>query len=435
MPTANRLGIDFSTNHFDVSVLGSNGRPLAPPKRFSHDVSGSQAALDFIQRTCQAHPADELLIGGEATGLLWWHLFHRWAADPSLAQLQPTFYLLNPKRIHNFREDVDAHDKTDKLDAELIANYLGMPDWLPHPWINCPEAWPLRFLTRLRCHLAHNLAAYKTYAYSWLYVKANTYAACKPFSDTFGKASLDILLQHPTLDALADLPLADLAEQIDILGRHRFPDPLENAKKLQAVARTSYPTDLAIADVAHFALGQVIETIRFLEKRLAVVDERIAQHTQDNADINNLRSIPGIGPVYAAGLAAELQPTQRFLTGTVYDPQLGRERAPSFTEAQAAVAKLAGLWWPRRDSGKLKGEDRSLSKAGNAYLRYYLIEAADRVRGNEAEYGAFYERKRKEATKHHHHRALVLTARKLARLVFALLHKHETYQARSTEQN
>ena len=70
-----------------------------------------------------------------------------------------------------------------------------------------------------------------------------------------------------------------------------------------------------------------------------------------------------------------------------------------------------------------------MSKAGNAYLRYYLIEAANHVRGHVPEYGAFYQRKYAEATKHQHQRALVLTARKLVRLVFVLLHKHEAYRS------
>ena len=45
-------------------------------------------------------------------------------------------------------------------------------------------------------------------------------------------------------------------------------------------------------------------------------------------------------------------------------------------------------------------------------------------------YGQFYSRKFAEAKKHHHRRAIVLTARKLLRLVFALLHKHQAYQPR-----
>jgi len=62
-----------------------------------------------------------------------------------------------------------------------------------------------------------------------------------------------------------------------------------------------------------------------------------------------------------------------------------------------------------------------MSKTGNEYLRYYLIEASNALRVHNAEYKAYYETKFQEVTLHQHKRALALTARKLVRLVFALL--------------
>lgn len=68
-------------------------------------------------------------------------------------------------------------------------------------------------------------------------------------------------------------------------------------------------------------------------------------------------------------------------------------------------------------------------KAANTYLRYYLIEAANSLRTHNNEYKAYYKRKYKEVKKHQHKRALVLTARKLVRLVYALLSKQQLYRA------
>ena len=73
----------------------------------------------------------------------------------------------------------------------------------------------------------------------------------------------------------------------------------------------------------------------------------------------------------------------------------------------------------------------------NRYLRYYFCEAAQLVRIHEPEYGAFYQKKYNEASKHRHKRAIVLTARKLVRLVVHLLATRQTYQppeARSRSQ-
>lgn len=430
MSTINRLGIDLSADHLDLYLVGPDGQPLAPARRFPHNWPGSCAALQYVLQACATRPAEQLAIGAEATGLLWWHLFHHWAADPELAELHPVFYLLNPAQVHGFRQVMPPHDKTDRLDPQLIARYLGVPEVLPAPWSSHLETWPLRFLTRFRCRLAHVLASLKSYAYTWIYLKASSYLELKPFGDTFGKTSLELLRRYPTLDSLATMPVEELAAQIDALGKHRFADPLDNARKLQEVARTSYPLDPAVAEAVHFILGQTLDIIRFLDQHLATANTVIAHQVEDDADVHNLDSLGGIGPVYAAGLAVEIRPTSRFLAGLKFDPRRGGYRPRTLEDAQASVAKLAGLWWPRSDSGHFQAQDRHLSKAGNPYLRYYLIEAADHVRRHVPEYGDYYQRKFAQATKHHHHRALVLTARKLARLVFVLLHKHETYQPR-----
>jgi len=69
-----------------------------------------------------------------------------------------------------------------------------------------------------------------------------------------------------------------------------------------------------------------------------------------------------------------------------------------------------------------------MTKTGNEYLRYYFIEAANSLRMHNEEYRLYYESKYKEVPKHQHKRAVALTARKLVRLVFALLTKNRLYQ-------
>jgi hypothetical protein len=68
-----------------------------------------------------------------------------------------------------------------------------------------------------------------------------------------------------------------------------------------------------------------------------------------------------------------------------------------------------------------------MTKVGNAYGRYYFILGANALRMFNLEYKAFYWRKYNEVPKHQHKRALVLTARKLVRLVHALLTKNVPY--------
>ena len=121
-----------------------------------------------------------------------------------------------------------------------------------------------------------------------------------------------------------------------------------------------------------------------------------------------LESIPGIGPVWASGILSEIGDITAF-------------------HSSDALAKYAGLYWPKGDSGDFTSEYNKISKAGSPYLRYYLGEAANSVRKFIPEYADFYARKFAEATKHQHKRALALTSRKLVRLVFGLLAKNQLY--------
>ena len=131
-------------------------------------------------------------------------------------------------------------------------------------------------------------------------------------------------------------------------------------------------------------------------------------------EYQSLVSIPGIGPVYASAILAEIGSIKAF-------------------RSQDAIAKYAGLVWNPNQSGNFTAEDTNMSKAGNRYLRYYLIEAANSVKNHSATYKAFYDKKVAEVKTHQHKRALALTSRKLIRLIFGLLDKNQLY-SKSVEQ-
>jgi len=122
-----------------------------------------------------------------------------------------------------------------------------------------------------------------------------------------------------------------------------------------------------------------------------------------------IESVPGFGPASCAGLIAEIGDIRRF---------------PN----DSALAKYAGLTWRGHQSGEFEADETPLTKTGNAYLRYYFVQAANSVRQHDLEYHQFYARKFSESKIHHHRRALVLTARKLVRMVDALLRSNQLYK-------
>lgn len=173
-----------------------------------------------------------------------------------------------------------------------------------------------------------------------------------------------------------------------------------------------------------------IAHIAFIEQQIAQVETCLEREIRTHhPQVLQLMSIKGIGIVFAAGIASEIGDLQRFFNGQKWDRRKKRFRNKNLRDVEDAVAKFAGVWWPRNDSGDFQGEERRMNKNGNPYLRYYLIEAADKLRQHLPEYQAYYQRKYRETKKHQHKRALVLTARKSVGLFVGLLHRNEPYRS------
>lgn len=218
-----------------------------------------------------------------------------------------------------------------------------------------------------------------------------------------------------------------MAEELSCVGRHRFSDATDNARRLKHAAAQSYPLAPCLVQPINVILESLLSHIRFLEGELKKLDSHIEAALVDVPGAPYLRSIQGLGLVYTSGLLAEIQNPARFMQSLKKDRK-GILRPKTKHDAQASLARFVGLWWPRGDSGEFQAEDRRMPKTGNHYGRYYFVEGANSLRRHNAEYAAYYQRKYDESLKHKHWRATVLTARKLVRLVFALLHDEEMYQ-------
>ncbi len=191
-------------------------------------------------------------------------------------------------------------------------------------------------------------------------------------------------------------------------GRGRFSNPTKLAKSLSKAIRDSYRLGKVIQDSVDIVLASYANMIQATKKQIKIIDKSIQTLIITLPDAKLLLSIPGIGPVYAAGILAELGQIDRF-------------------EDEAKIAKYAGLYWKRKQSGNYESQRTSMTKTGNRYLRYYLVEAAASVMRNEPVYREYYLKKYNEVPKNQHKRALVLTARKFVRLVDVLLRNHQLY--------
>jgi len=155
-----------------------------------------------------------------------------------------------------------------------------------------------------------------------------------------------------------------------------------------------------------FSLPTIWDHIRFIKCFLRRLDKQIARAIDSVP--NPIITVKGLGPVITAGILAEIVDIYRF-------PE------------HKHLAQYFGLTWHKRSSGSFVSQDTHLTKIGNVYGRYYFILGANALRRFNLEYNAYYWRKYQEVSKHQHKRALVLSARKLVRLVHALLTKNVPY--------
>ena len=412
MTTRAFVGVDVSQADAHVCFLLADGSEPAPRWSIPNTQPGAEALSQTLAQLAHQHAITELRIGMEATGLLWWHLAQHLRATPVLAPYAPQVYALNPHLVTTFRANYGAIPKTDRVDAFLIAERLRFGRQLPAPFQLDARYAPLQRLTRFRLHLVQNLAREKNYCLSFLFLTFSGFGQVSPFGDPFGATS-SAVLEEFTTEELAQQPLEVLTAYLQEKGRGRFGDPGAVAATLQRAARDSYRLDHVLQEPLRLVLATTLDSIRALQAQLKTLDVTIARELAGLPQ--TLDSVPGLGPVWTAGLIAELGAISRF-------------------DDEAAIAQYAGLTWETYQSADYQAEDTALTKRGNPYLRYYLVEAANSVRQHCPEYRQYYAAKAAETPRHAHKRALVLTARKLVRLIDALLRTQTRYQTPAERQ-
>lgn len=402
------VGIDVSSQELEACFMNADGDKLEI-LTVKNNLNGASHLRDQIVAAANKLAVTEIHIGLEATSVYSWHPAMYLHQDPALRERKAKVFTLNPKLISKFREAYADMDKTDRLDAWVIADRLRFGR-LTTTIVMQEQYVALQRLTRMRFHLVHNLAREKQYFLQNLFYKCNAFTT-EVDSSVFGHALMEMLSEKFSLDDIAEMDVADLADYLRDKGRNRFPDPERVARCIQQAARASYRLSKVVEDSIDLVLGTSIESIRSIQKQLKDLDKAIERVLDGIQGAQCLLSVPGIGKVYAAGLLGELGDIERF-------------------KDQAAVAKYAGLTWRRHQSGVFEAEDTARIKSGNRFLRYYLVEAANSVRLRDEEFGEYYRKKYHEVPKNQHKRALVLTARKLVRLVDVLLRSGQLYTPR-----
>lgn len=406
------IGIDVSSKSNYVVALDFFGNKLLSFDA-SNNLPGSEKIVANITSCLKENNFTHLTIAMESTSFYSWHIANTLATHDALLWLKPKIYCLNPRVICAYKKSFVDIDKTDPKDAFVIADFARVGKITSAPWKG-GEYIALQRLTRCRLHLIENISREKSYILSNIFLKFSELAVLdrneNPFSNTFGASSLAVLTEFMSTEEIASASIEYLINFLVDKSKNRFTNLEATAKLLQKAARDSYRLDKSLYDPLNATIAASLNCIKALEKEVKSLDKAIARAIKgfNNHQFQCLISIPGIGPVFAAGIISELGDINKF-------------------NNQGCVAKYAGLTWRKKQSGGFTAENTFLTKTGNKYLRYYLLEAAGSILRYNSEYNAYYHKKYDEALIHKHKRALALTGRKLVRLIFSLLRNNQLY--------
>lgn len=414
------IGIDVSSRSNVVYAMDFEQNKLLSGS-FPNNQPGAEKLEDEIRKCMLAHQNLNTIVATlESTSVYSIHIANFLSSSEVLMPFSPYVYCINPKMTANYRKSFVGLSKTDPLDSFLIADFARVGRVKNcTPWRGS-QFLALKRLTRHRLHLAECITREKTYMISNLYLKFSELELLdddqQPFSNIFGATSSAVLTEFFSVQDIIDASEEDLLRFLAEKSHNRISDLSKTSELLKKAARDSFRLDKCMAEPLTLSLASSFNCINAYDKEIKAINQAIEKTIKGmnpNA-FQILQSIPGVGPVFAAGILAEIGDISAF-------------------HSDDALAKYAGLTWRNCDSGDFVSEETPVFRAGNTYLRYFIGEATNSARRYIPEYGDYYAKKFAEVPKHQHKRALALTSRKFVRLVFGLLAKNQLYSGETLD--
>ena len=227
------------------------------------------------------------------------------------------------------------------------------------------------------------------------------------FSDVFGVASKEVLLQFGSPSELENLSADTLADLLAKFSRKRL--GAEKADELSTAAKTSFGVTFC-RDSFTFQLRMMIEQIKYIETQVKDTEAEIKGIMKTLA--SPIMTIPGIGKTLGAVILGEIGDITKF-------------------DNPKKLVAFAGIDAIVKQSGEFEGTQNRMSKRGSPYLRCALFQAALVASvGNKPDpvLSAFYQKKIAEGK--HHNTAVGAVARKMCNIIYCVLNENRAYEIR-----
>jgi transposase len=364
------------------------------PFEFSNNAEGFKKLWDRICWMKMSHHLEEVVVGFESTGAYGEPLVHYLRQKPvKLVQVNP----MHTKRMKELQGN--SPGKTDRKDPKVIADIIGLGHALS---VVIPEgaAAELRRLTLARERSIGRRTALYNQLQDLVFIVFPEFL--QVMKDVKTQTAQYLLRHYPMpQDMVACGPeaLTRILRQVSRgkLGKVR-------AQALYDVAAQSVGLEEGRRGIL-LEMEEILSSLEACKRFIEKMEEEMVPYIEQIPYSDSLLSVKGIGEITVAGLIGEVGDFRQFHT-------------------LREVMKLAGLDLFEISSGKHKG-NRHISKRGRPLLRKLLYFAAiNTIRKGgvmHASYQRYLDRGMPKT------KALIAIARKLLRILFALVRDHSQY--------
>jgi transposase len=364
-------GIDISKSKLDICIKNHSGTLTTAD--FSNDTVGAKLMLELLVK----HGCIDVAM--ESTGPYWYGIYDY------LTEHGISVTLVNPAKAKTH-----LLNKTDEIDCDVLAT-LHMINQLKASYVPDHDVRRLRRLTRFKAWLVDMKTAVKNQTTATVSKYSSNILSV--FSDAFGvsgKRFLKMLAEGKSEDEL-------IAE-------------LDGLKKLTAERRSRITQAISNAfkpNLDPWIIQFSSDIISTIESRVKVLDDAIAKAIDSipriKEYVNRILTIKGVGLDTAQAMAAEIADVSRF-------------------ETSGSLVRYSGINPTLIQSGSVRKYGK-LEKGGPPHLRRALCQAARSMAfEGPPNYQRHYNAVRaRYGKKMGHGVGVVSTARKLARLIWAML--------------
>ena len=393
------VGIDVSKFKHTCCIIDGDGEIIKKSFDFSNSKEGFDSLIETFKSIDQSESLYQIVM--EATGHYHECLFRYLVANNYLVQIK------NPVVIARFKQSEYLDKaKTDNLDALLIAQYASKHPFSPS-MLKSYNIERIRRISRAKYFLYQDKERTINHLHRYL---DESFPELIPFlgkrRDIKRYQSRNFFDSKTTLWFVENFPSAkkfsnarsETAEKLRRMSKGAF--SLIKFNELRKIAKESI--GVAYQETEEIII-QLVQELRNIQERNDKLDELLIPLIDETAP--NLLTVPGIGYRLAGLLISEIGDASQF---------------PSADK----ILKFAGLDVRVYQSGTIE-KHGAIRKRGSPLLRYALFQAAEKARIHCPEIAEFYSKKKGEGK--HPICALTHTARKILRIVWALLKTGQNY--------